>query len=127
VRVLIADDHQLYARATGRVLGLYDWLDVVGFAGNGKEAVALAEELQPDLILIDLNMPVMDGIEATRLIRERSSVPVLMLTASDTPADVARAREAGATRFLPKTIDPAELVARIHEATAGAHPHPQLR
>ena len=70
VRVLIADDQRLFAESLMTVLGEDDRIDVVGIAGNGREAVDLALELQPDVVLMDLNMPLLDGFEATREIRE---------------------------------------------------------
>jgi DNA-binding NarL/FixJ family response regulator len=117
LRVLIADDHQLYARTLARILGTHDWIEIVGFAENGSEAVKLTASLEPDVVLVDLRMPVMDGVEATRQIRERSTVPVVILTSSNVPADIARARAAGASAFLSKLASPAELIARVHETT----------
>jgi CheY-like chemotaxis protein len=117
LRVLIADDHELYARTLACVLGEYDWIEIVGFAENGSEAVELVASLEPDVVLIDLRMPIMDGAEATRRIRERSTVPIVLLTSSNVPSDVARARAAGASVFLSKLASPAELIARVHEAT----------
>jgi DNA-binding NarL/FixJ family response regulator len=117
LRVLIADDHQLYARTLARILGAYDWIEVVGFAETGSEAVKLAASLEPDVVLVDLRMPGMDGVEVTRRIRERSTVPVMLLTSSNVPADIARARAAGASAFLSKLASPAELVARVNETT----------
>jgi DNA-binding NarL/FixJ family response regulator len=102
VRVLIADDDALFAASLMSVLGEDDRVDIVGVAANGEEAVKLANELRPDVILMDLRMPVMDGLEATRRIREtHPSTQILLLTGTDAPieADVAAA---GATAFLRK-------------------------
>jgi CheY-like chemotaxis protein len=115
LRVLIADDHPLFADAVKRVLEVHSWIHVVGCAANGREAVELAAALSPDVILIDLDMPVMDGLEATRRILERGPVPVLMLTGSATPQTAAEALEAGVYAFLRKDVDPIELVGRLHE------------
>src|SRR3954447_577664 len=103
VRVLIADDHQLFAETLGLTLGLDDRIDVVGTAANGKEAVQLARELEPDAALMDLEMPVLDGYEATRVLRRvLPSCPVVVLTASLSPEDAHRARTAGAAAYLTK-------------------------
>ena len=76
---------------------------MVGVAANGQEAVALADDRRPDVVVMDLSMPVMDGFEATRTITgDGSAAEVLVLTGSDSTADVARAREAGAAAYLTK-------------------------
>lgn len=85
------------------VLSEDERVEVVGIAENGEEAVRLAAELQPDVILMDLKMPVMDGLEATRKIRETGlPVQILLLTGTDTPFGAKDAAEAGATAFLRK-------------------------
>lgn len=109
LRVLIVDDHALYTEFLLRQLAPYEWVEVVGCAVNGRDAVTLAAAAAPDAILMDLDMPLLDGIEAIRLIRRRSDVPVLVLTASATEADRARALAAGARAVLPKTVDAIEL------------------
>ncbi|HEX7254750.1 MAG TPA: response regulator transcription factor [Gaiellaceae bacterium] len=103
VRVLLADDHKLFAESLMTVLSEDERVEVVGIAENGEEAVRLAAELQPDVILMDLKMPVMDGLEATRKIRETGlPVQILLLTGTDTPFGAKDAAEAGATAFLRK-------------------------
>jgi CheY-like chemotaxis protein len=109
VRVLVVDDHPLYMELVLRQLAAYDWIEVVGCASNGRDAVTLAAAAAPDAILMDLDMPVLDGIEAIRRIRLRSDVPVFVLTASATELDRGRALAAGARVVLPKTIDAVEL------------------
>lgn len=85
------------------VLSEDERVEVVGIAGNGQEAVELAAELEPDVILMDLRMPVMDGLEATRKIRESGlPVQILLLTGTETPVDAEDAAEAGANAFLRK-------------------------
>lgn len=111
VRVLIADDHLLFAEALRSLLSVESWIEVVGHAGNGREAVELAEQLDPDLILIDLDMPVMSGVEAIRQIRRRSDVPIVVVSGSEAPHAAAGARAAGATDFLPKDAAPDDLIA----------------
>jgi DNA-binding NarL/FixJ family response regulator len=111
VRVLIADDHRLFAESLMTSLCADDRIDVVGLAHTGRQAVDLTEELQPDIVLMDLNMPDMDGFEATRIIHEEHpSSRVLVLTGSDSPADAARARAAGAAGFVTKDRSTAELM-----------------
>src|SRR5712691_2115593 len=95
LRVLIADDHRLYRDGLESILAREDGIEVVGRASTGEEAVRLASELRPDLILMDLEMPVMDGVVATRRIRAAQRVRVFLLTSSDSPSVVARARSAG--------------------------------
>ena len=93
LRVLIADDHQPFAESLGLTLDFDERVEVAGSARNGKEAVRLALELQPDAVLMDLEMPVLDGIQATRMLRRLlPACPVVVLTASLSPEDAHRAR-----------------------------------
>jgi CheY-like chemotaxis protein len=110
LRVLIADDHPIYSELLVRLLAPHSWIEVVGCAVNGRDAVTLAIAASPDLILMDLEMPVLDGIEAMCRIRAQAPVAVLVLTASATADDRERALAAGALAVLPKTTDPAVLV-----------------
>ena len=119
IRVLIADDHRLFAEALEAILGGERRIDVVGRARNGAEALDLALELEPDVVLMDISMPVMDGIEATRRIREsRPSACVLMLTGSNAAIDVDRAREAGAAGYITKDRIASQLVEAIVEVAS---------
>ena len=100
---MIADDHRLFAESLMTVLTEDDRVEVVGIAVNGQEAVDLAAEFEPDVILMDIKMPVMDGLEATRRIRETGlPVQILLLTGTDTPIGAEDAAAAGATAFLRK-------------------------
>jgi DNA-binding NarL/FixJ family response regulator len=118
LRVLIADDHRLFAEALEAILATDERIEVVGQAGDGSEAVELARRLGPDVVLMDVSMPVLDGFEATREIRAASDdTHVLMLTGSNSRADVDRSREAGASGYVTKDRIASELVAAIVEVT----------
>ena len=111
IRVLVADDHLLFAELLATALSLDELIDVVGVAANGEEAVRLSHILHPDVILMDLNMPVVDGVEATRRIVS-GGVPVpriLVLTGSDDTDALQAARAAGAAGFMTKNQSAAEL------------------
>ncbi|MBO0685518.1 MAG: response regulator transcription factor [Candidatus Dormibacteraeota bacterium] len=95
-------------------------VEVVGEAGDGAEALSLAASLQPDVVLMDLRMPVTDGVTATARLREsQPAVSVLVLTTYDTDADILRAVEAGATGYLLKDVTREDLLAAIRSAAAG--------
>jgi DNA-binding NarL/FixJ family response regulator len=120
IRVLIADDHRLFTEALEAILGGDARIAVVGRAVDGDEAVRLARALEPDVVLLDIEMPALDGIEAARAIHaERPEARILMLTGSSSRADVDRAREAGAAGYVSKDRDAAELIAAIVEIAAG--------
>jgi two-component system, NarL family, response regulator LiaR len=116
IRVLIADDHRMFAEALEAILGTDDRLEVAGQAGDGAEAVRLALKARPDVILMDIAMPVMDGLQATKQIRKHwPTACVLMLTGSNSRTDVDRAREAGAAGYVTKERIAAELIDAIVE------------
>jgi DNA-binding NarL/FixJ family response regulator len=116
IRVLIADDHRLFTEALDAILGADRRIQVAGTARDGREAVELAEELQPDVVLMDIDMPNMDGVEATRRIRGRNGdARILMLTGSNARADVDRARKAGASGYVTKDRIASELIEAILE------------
>ena len=103
VRILIADDHRLFAESLMRVLTEDERVDVVGIADNGRKAVELAVDLQPDVILMDLNMPVLDGFKATQQLREAGSdAQILILTGADEAIGSEDAAAAGASGYLRK-------------------------
>jgi DNA-binding NarL/FixJ family response regulator len=115
-RVLIADDHRMFAEALQAILGSDRRLAVAGYATDGAEAVRLALRLRPDVILMDIAMPVMDGLQATKQIRTHwPRACVLMLTGSNSKTDVDRAREAGAAGYVTKERIAAELIDAILE------------
>jgi two-component system NarL family response regulator len=119
VRTLIADDHRLFAEALEAILSGEDRIDVVAHAKDGKEAVSLWEEHRPDITLMDIAMPVMDGVAATREIRRLDEhACILMLTGSNARSDVDRARKAGAAGYVTKDRIAAELVDAILEVAS---------
>ena len=116
VRVLIADDHRLFAEALQAILSSDQRIDVIGLAASGSEAVQKSKELEPDVVLMDISMPGLDGVAATRVIRdEQPNVNVVMVTGSDARQDVAAARTAGAAGYVTKDRIAAELVEAILE------------
>jgi len=116
VRVLIADDHRMFAQALEAILATDNRLEVAGHAADGAEAVRLALKARPDVILMDIAMPLMDGLQATKQIRKQwPTACVLMLTGSNSRTDVDRAREAGAAGYVTKERIAAELIDAILE------------
>lgn len=119
VTVLIADDSDLFAAALEAVLTGEEGIEVVGSAGDGEEAMRLAGELRPQVVLMDISMPGVDGFEATERIRaELPEVCVLVLTGSAADADVRRAHEAGASGYVTKDRIAEELVHAIRDVAA---------
>jgi len=116
VRVLLVDDHELFAAAVMFTLGIDDRLEVVGWARDGLEAVSLAESLQPDVVLMDVHMPCMDGIEATRRVREVSPRSwVTIVTSARSPEIASHALAAGARSYLTKDTPALKLIDSILE------------
>jgi DNA-binding NarL/FixJ family response regulator len=116
VRVLIADDEPLFVEMLEALLGADPRIEIVGAARDGGEAVELAIELEPDVTLMDISMPTLDGIEAVRRIRtSRPGACIVMLTGSSAASDVDRSRQAGAVGFLTKDRIGSDLVDTILE------------
>ena len=120
IRILIADDHTMVRIGLTTMLKVFDELALVGAATNGQHAIDLCDELTPDLVLMDINMPEVDGITATRIIRQQHpEVKVLALTAYSDDKGVRQALQAGASGYLLKSASLEELISAIHGAFAG--------
>jgi DNA-binding NarL/FixJ family response regulator len=118
VRVLVVDDHPAFRRALTSALKMVDGFEVAGEAGGGVAACEEAGSLEPDVVLMDLSMPDLSGIDAMKQIHERQpQLPVVILTAHADPGVEKEAREAGASGFLAKGIGLEELVVVLNEAT----------
>ncbi|MCM3692289.1 response regulator [Neobacillus niacini] len=127
IRILIADDHHVVRRGLAFFLKTQRDIEIIGEAGNGKEAVELARTLKPDLILMDLVMPEMDGIEATKIIKtELPEIKIMMLTSFSDQDHVIPALEAGASGYQLKDIEPDELINCIKKIMSGENQlHPK--
>jgi len=122
-RILIADDHELVRDGFRRMLGYEEDLEVVGEARDGREAVELCRRLDPDLVLMDVRMPKMDGLEATRAIKaEQPSVSVLVVTTYDNPDYLLEAIKAGAAGYVLKDAPNRQLTNAIRRALDGESP-----
>ncbi len=128
IRVLLADDEQLIRTALATLVGLEDDVEVVGQAASGPEAVAVARSVQPDVAVLDLQMPGLDGIEVAAALREQ--VPgcgVVIVTGHGRPGHLKRALATGVRGFLPKTTSAAVLASVIRTVDAGGrHVDPEL-
>lgn len=123
IRVLIVDDHQLFRRGVSSLLAGREDIEVVGEANNGAEAVERARELMPDVVLMDIKMPELDGIAATKQLKaEMPYVRIMMLTVSETDEDLFEAIKAGASGYLLKNVDPDHLVASVLQVQRGEVP-----
>jgi len=123
IRVVIADDHNLVRAGLAQLLADADDIDVVGMAGDGHEAVTLATEHEADVVLMDLSMPELDGIEATRAIGNKSpDSRVVVLTSFSDRARILDALDAGAIGYLLKDTEPDELMRGIRAAARGESP-----
>ena len=123
IRILVCDDHPVVRSGLRGMIQSQPDLEVIAEAGEGGQAVALATRLQPDIVLMDLRMPRMDGVTATEAIKSKHpSIHVLILTTYDTDADILRALEKGATGFLLKDEREDRLFDAIREAAGGRSP-----
>lgn len=123
IRVVIADDHSVVRTGLDQLLSTEDDIELVGSAANGAEAVELTAATQPDVVLMDLSMPVMDGTEATRrIVAARPNVRVVVLTSFADDRHIADALDAGAIGYVLKHADPDELIGAVRAAAAGDAP-----
>ena len=119
-RILLVDDHPLLRTGVMQLIALEDDLEAVGEASNGEEAIRLATELEPDLIILDLNMKGMNGIETLSSLRDREVTSrIVMFTVSDNQEDVVAALQAGADGYLLKDMEPNDLIEKIRLAANG--------
>jgi DNA-binding NarL/FixJ family response regulator len=124
VRLLIVDDHALARAGMRQLLSGARQLEIVGEAADGREAIALSRKLRPDLVLMDLRLPDMDGLAATRIIRQAlPDTRVLLVTMYEAPEYAHEALRAGAAGYLLKGASRRELLAALRRALAGRHKH----
>jgi DNA-binding NarL/FixJ family response regulator len=127
-KIVVADDHPLFRSALKEFFDAQDGLEVVAEAADGQEAVQLCRRLQPELVVMDVSMPKLDGLEATIHIKEElPRTIVLMLTASEEPNHLSRALEVGAAGYVLKTLPPKQIVEAVRNTLAGESPlNPEL-
>jgi DNA-binding NarL/FixJ family response regulator len=127
IRVLIVDDHAVVRRGLHDLLGGEPGIEVVGEAGDGAEALSRARELRPDVVLMDLQMAGVDGVDATRLLQAEEHVPqVLVLTSFSDRERIVAALDAGAVGYLLKDADPDDVIAGVRAVGRGESPlHPR--
>jgi DNA-binding NarL/FixJ family response regulator len=114
IRVMLADDHPLFRRGVASLLSTEGDFEVVGEAADGQQALEMARRLKPDIVLMDVSMPVMDGLAATRRIKaEMPSMRIVILTVSNGERGTFDAIQAGASGLLPKMIDPQTLCDKL--------------
>lgn len=119
-KIMLVDDHPLLRKGLNQLIELEDDMEVVAEASDGKSAVSMAEELEPDLIVLDLNMQGMDGLETLHAMRNAQVTSrIIMLTVSDNDEDVVRAITYGADGYLLKDMDPEQIIERLREALNG--------
>ena len=128
VKLLLVDDHKLFREGLRRILELEPDLTVVGEAGSGRTAMEKLAQCQPDVVLMDINMPEVNGVEATRLIKEMCpSIAVLVLSIHDDREYLLEVLKAGASGYLLKDVDPDRLIEAIRDvAKGGSIVHPGL-
>ncbi len=120
IRVLLVDDHAIMRDGIGALINLQDDIEIVGEASEGKEAIEKARELVPDVVIMDISMPEMDGLEATRRIKKKNpSVKVLVLTQHDNREYILSTIKSGSDGYLPKRALGSELVAAIRAIHQG--------
>lgn len=120
INMMIVDDHPLFRAGLRRVLELESDLQIVGEAINGQQALDMAHELTPQVILMDINLPILNGLQVTReLTASNSKIAIVVLTAYHDDEQMLHAIRAGASAYFPKDVDPAELVRAVRQASQG--------
>jgi DNA-binding NarL/FixJ family response regulator len=123
IRVMIADDHPVVRRGVAELLAAADDIELVGAAVDGEEAIALATEHRPDVVLMDMSMPTLDGIEATRrIVAAWPEAKVVALTSFDDRERIVAVLDAGAVGYLLKDAEPEELLRAVRAAARGESP-----
>jgi DNA-binding NarL/FixJ family response regulator len=123
IRVVLVDDHAVVRRGLAQLLSGAGDLEVVGQAGDGEEALVVVRELRPDVVVMDLQMPGMDGVEATRrIVAEQLGAEVLVLTSFSDSARIAAALDAGAVGYLLKDADPDDVLDGVRAVSRGGSP-----
>jgi len=119
IRLVVVDDHALFRAGLVNLLNQMTQLEVVGEAGDGYEAVAVIKSTKPDVVLLDVNMPVMDGVETVRVLKKSEDCHILMLTISKHDEDLFGAITAGADGYMLKSAEPNELLSAIQQVAEG--------
>jgi len=119
IRLVVVDDHALFRAGLVNLLSQMDALKVVGEAGDGREALEVIHKTKPDVVLLDVNMPVMDGVETVRVLKKTEDCRILMLTVSKHDEDLFGAIKAGADGYLLKSAEPDELLRAIEQVAEG--------
>ncbi|MDI6892152.1 MAG: response regulator transcription factor [Actinomycetota bacterium] len=120
IRVLIADDHPLVRQGLRAVFDLVKGIEIVGEAGDGKEAVEKIKQVKPDVVLLDLRMPKVDGVTVCRIVKEENpEIKVIVLTTYDSDEEIFGALEAGASGYLLKDVPPGDLVQAVRMVVRG--------
>jgi DNA-binding NarL/FixJ family response regulator len=119
IRLVVVDDHALFRAGLVNLLSQMEALKVVGEAGDGREALQVIQQTKPDVVLLDVNMPVMDGVETVRELQKTGDCRILMLTISKHDEDLFGAIKAGADGYLLKSAEPDELLRAIEQVAEG--------
>ena len=120
ITVLIVDDHPIMREGLRRLLELEQDITVLAEVGTGEQALEVAHRIQPDVVLLDINLPTLNGLQVTsRLKNERRHIAVVLLTAYDDQEQILHAMRAGASAYCPKDIDPDKLIEVIRQAAGG--------